>query len=194
MQREQQKSAGLERLTAALAASKGPAPVDRWNPPYCGDLDIRIAADGTWSYLGSPIGRAPLVKLFSSVLKREGDRHFLVTPVEKIGIQVEDAPFQAVQMEVDGAGEERAVHFRTNVDDVVTVGPEHRLRFERTAGDGAAPYVHVRSGLWARVTRALAYDLIALGEYRPEPGGLRFGVAAGGLFHGAPWLESGGDV
>lgn len=194
MQREQQKSAGLERLTAALTASRGAAPVDRWNPPYCGELDIRIAADGTWSYLGSPIGRAPLVKLFSSVLKREGDRHFLVTPVEKIGIQVEDAPFQAVQMEVDGTGEERAIHFRTNVDDVVTVGPENRLRFERAAQDGAAPYVHVRRGLWARVTRAVAYDLIALGEYRPEPEGWRFGVAAGGLFHGAPWLESEGDV
>lgn len=197
MQREQAEqqtaASGLDRLTQALGQTRGPPPVERWNPPFCGDLDLRIAADGTWFYLGTPIGRPTLVKLFASVLKREGDRHFLVTPVEKIGIRVDDAPFQAVEMAVDGEGENRALHFRTNVDDVVTVGPGHALRFERSAQDGATPYVHVRRDLWARVTRALTYDLVALGEYRQEHEGRRFGVWAGGAFHAAPWLEPDGD-
>ncbi|MCO5091102.1 DUF1285 domain-containing protein [Bosea sp. (in: a-proteobacteria)] len=177
----------MERLMASLGAGKarGLPPVERWNPPFCGDLDMRIAADGTWFYTGTPIGRPALVKLFSSVLKREGDDYFLVTPVEKVGITVEDAPLQAVEMQVDGEGERRTIAFRTQVDDLVCVGPDHALRFERAAQDGLKPYVHVRHGLWARLTRALAYDLLALGEVREVEGRAMFGVAAAGEFHPA---------
>ena len=124
--------AGLDSITGAVSrvAAKGPPPVERWNPPFCGDLDMRIAADGTWFYLKTPIGRPALVKLFASVLKREGDKYFLVTPVEKCGIQVEDAPFLAVEMKAEDGVNGRVLHFRTNVDDWVACGPEHPLRFE----------------------------------------------------------------
>src|SRR5580698_7993495 len=109
---------GLESITGALGrAGKGPPPVERWNPPFCGDLDLRIAADGTWHYLKTPIGRPALVKLFASVLKREGERYYLVTPVEKCGILVEDAPFLAVELKVEKAPGGQVLHFRTNVDD-----------------------------------------------------------------------------
>jgi hypothetical protein len=177
----------MERLVAALRGgeTRGLPPVERWNPDFCGDIDMRIAADGTWFYLGTPIGRPALVKLFSSVLRRDGDDYVLVTPVEKLGIVVEDAPFQAVEMAVEGEGETRSVAFRTHVDDLVEVGPDHAIRFEREAGDGLKPYVHVRRGLWARVTRALTYDLLALGEVRDVEGIPMFGVAAGGHFYPA---------
>src|SRR6266850_1340558 len=127
---------GLEGLTAAVrdAANAGPAkglpPVHLWNPPFCGDLDMRIAVDGTWFYLKTPIGRPALVKLFASVLKREEGKYFLVTPVEKVGITVDDAPFLAVEMKVDGEADGRVLSFRTNVDDWVACGPDHVLRFE----------------------------------------------------------------
>ncbi|CAH1673120.1 Proteophosphoglycan precursor (Fragment) [Hyphomicrobiales bacterium] len=177
----------MERLMAALGPGKqrGLPPVERWNPPFCGDLDMRIAADGTWFYMGTPIGRPALVKLFSSVLKREGDDYFLVTPVEKVGIRVEDAPFQAVEMQLDGEGDGRGIAFRTQVDDLLCVGPDHALRFERAARDGLKPYVHVRRGLWARLTRALTYDLLALGTVRQVDGQAMFGIAASGLFYPA---------
>jgi hypothetical protein len=175
----------MDRLLGALGGgpARGLPPVERWNPPFCGDLDMRIAGDGTWFYLGTPIGRPALVRLFSSVLKREGDDYFLVTPVEKVGITVEDAPLQAVEMAVDGEGEERSLAFRTRTDDLVTVGPDNPLRFARAANEGVKPYVHVRRGLWARLTRALNYDLLALGEVREISGTAQFGVAAGGAFH-----------
>ncbi|CAD5247529.1 conserved hypothetical protein [Bosea sp. 62] len=175
----------MNRLLSALGA--GPAhglpPVERWNPPFCGDLDMRIAADGTWFYLGTPIGRPALVRLFSSVLKREADDYFLVTPVEKVGIRVEDAPLQAVEMAVEGEGDRRSIAFRTRTDDLVNVGPDNILRFERAANEGVKPYVHVRRGLWARLTRALTYDLLALGEIRDGDREAQFGIAAGGAFH-----------
>jgi hypothetical protein len=182
-----QAASAMDRLLADLGGGKtrGLPPVERWSPPFCGDLDMRISADGTWFYMGTPIGRAALVKLFSSVLKREGGDYFLVTPVEKVGIRVEDAPFQAVEMAVEGQGEARSVAFRTQVDDVVTVGPDHALRFESEAGGGLKPYVHVRRELWARVTRALTYDLLALGEVRDVDGAAMYGVAAGGAFYPA---------
>ncbi len=118
----------MDRLMAALGDGRrrGPPPVERWDPPFCGDLDMRIAADGTWFYLGTPIGRPALVRLFSSVLKREGDEHFLVTPVEKVRIQVEDAPLQAVEIQVEGEGDARAIALRTSVDDLVSAGPGTR--------------------------------------------------------------------
>jgi hypothetical protein len=165
---------------ARRAGEKGPPPVHLWNPPFCGDLDIRIATDGTWFYLGSPIGRAGLVRLFASVLKREGEKYFLVTPVEKVGITVDDAPFLAVEMTVLQSADRPFLAFRTNVDDVVTCDAAHPLRFEReTTSGGLKPYLHVRRDLWAKVTRPLFYDLVARGEEREIEGRRMFGIASG---------------
>ena len=174
---------GLAALIGRAAPDGRKPPVERWNPPFCGDLDIRIGRDGRWSYLGSPIGREKLVQLFASVLKREDDRYFLVTPVEKVGITVEDVPFLAVEMHATGAGAARRLVFRTNVGDVVEAGPEHRLRFELEERGGLVPYVHVRSGLDARLTRALLHEIADLVE-GDEAG--RLGVWAGGEFHPLP--------
>jgi hypothetical protein len=165
---------------ARREGGKGPAPVQLWNPPFCGDLDMRIATDGTWFYLKTPIARPALVKLFASVLKREGDSYFLVTPVEKCGITVDDAPFLAVEMQLL---DRRVLNFRTNVDDWVACGPDHVLRFEPEPDTGGLkPYLHVRHNLWAKVTRALFYDLVELGEEREIAGERMFGVASGGEF------------
>lgn len=175
----------LDSITGAVsrAAAKGPPPVERWNPPFCGDLDMRIAADGTWFYLKTPIGRSALVKLFASVLKREGDNYFLVTPVEKCGIQVDDAPFLAVEMNVEERASGRILRFRTNVDDWIVCGPEHPLRFELEPGTGGLkPYLHVRRDLWAKVTRALFFDLVEIGEERDVAGKAMFGVVSMGSF------------
>jgi len=180
------KTGGLDALAGAAksAAKKGPPPVHLWNPPFCGDLDMRIAADGTWFYLKTPIGRPALVKLFASVLKREAGKYFLVTPVEKVGITVDDAPFTAVEMKQEGEGASRTLSFRTNVDDWVTCGKDHALRFEpEDETGGLKPYLHVRSDLWALVTRALFYDLVELGEERDVDGKRMFGVASGGQFY-----------
>lgn len=178
---------GLEAIAGAagLAGEKGPPHVDLWNPPDCGDIDMRIAADGTWFYQKSPIGRPALVKLFASVLKREGDRYCLVTPMEKCGIRVDDAPFLAVELDVVPAPEEQHpfLKFRTNVDDWVTCGPDHPLRFEGEPNTGGLkPYLHVRRNLWALVTRPLFYDLVALGQVRDVEGRRVFGVASGDAF------------
>src|SRR5271155_4476943 len=120
---------GLETITGSLAraAGKGPPPVERWNPPFCGDLDMRIAGDGTWFYMGTPIGRPALVRLFSTILKREDGKHFLVTPVEKVGIRVDDAPFLAVEMVREHDDRGQRLRFRTNVDDWVECDPAHGL-------------------------------------------------------------------
>ncbi len=171
---------GLEAIAAAVPR-KGLPPVERWNPPFCGDIDMRIAADGTWFYQKTPIGRLALVKLFASVLKKEGDKYVLVTPVEKVGITVEDVPFLAVEMNVARQGGQ-SLTFRTNVDDLVTAGPEHRLRFEPEASGGLRPYLHVRRDLWAKVTRTLFYDLVELGEERAIDGRAMFGVVSEGEF------------
>jgi len=182
---EQRDSGGLDAIAGAAkrAGERGPPPVHLWNPPFCGDLDMRIAADGTWFYLKTPIGRPALVKLFSSVLKREGEKYFLVTPVEKIGITVDDAPFTAVEMRQEGEGSARVLAFRTNVDEWVSVGPGHALRFEPEPDTGGLkPYLHVRRDLWALVTRALFYDLVELGEERDVDGRRMFGVASGDAF------------
>jgi hypothetical protein len=175
----------LARLAASLdggGKGRGLPPVERWNPPYGGEIDMRIAADGAWFYKGSAIARPALVKLFSSVLRRDPERFVLVTPVERVGIAVEDAPFLAVEMAVEGGGDERRIGLRTNVDDLVSVGPDHPLRFARGEGDAVKPYVLVRGGLWALLTRALTYDLLELGEEREVDGTALFGVAAGGGF------------
>jgi uncharacterized protein len=167
---------------AAIGRLRGQAPAPAWNPPDCGDIDMRIAADGTWFYCGSPIGRAPLVQLFASIMRREGDRYVLVTPVEKVGIRVDDAPFLAVEMRVGEEADEPQLTLRTNVEDLVTVDVEHPLRFERGASEGLKPYVRVRGDLWALVKRALFYDLVALGRTERIEEEDWFGVRSGGLF------------
>lgn len=179
------QTGGLDALAGAArrAADKGLPPVESWNPPDCGDIDLRIGADGTWYYQKTPIGRPALVRLFASVLRREGERYCLVTPVEKCGIAVDDVPFLAVELAVvsDPAG--RVLRFRTNVDDWVVCNRDHPLRFEPERGTGGLkPYLHVRRGLWARATRALFHDLVALGEERDINGRRMFGVASGGEF------------
>jgi hypothetical protein len=156
--------------------------VEQWNPPFCGDIDMRIAADGTWFYQKTPIGRPGMVKLFASVLKREGDKYFLVTPVEKVGLIVEEVPFLAVELKVEHDARGQLLRFRTNVDDWVDAGPGHALRFTLEPTGGLKPYLHVRRELWAKVTRALFYDLVELGEERAVDGKPMFGVASGGEF------------
>ena len=166
------------------ASGKGPPPVHLWNPPFCGEIDIRIGADGTWYYRRTPIGRPALVQLFASILKRENGRYFLVTPVEKCAITVDDAPFMAVEMRVEEAGAGRRLHFRTNVEDWVACGEGHPLRFDPQAGNGGLkPYLHVRRDLWAKVTRALFFDLVALGEVRRVGDAAMFGVASATEFY-----------
>jgi uncharacterized protein len=184
------ESTGLEGLTAAAtdaaragSTGRGLPPVHLWNPPFCGDLDMRIAGDGTWFYMGTPIGRPALVRLFSTILKREDGKHFLVTPVEKVGIRVDDAPFLAVEMQNEQSERGgRLLRFRTNVDDWVPCDGGHRLRFEMAADGGLTPYLHVRSDLWAKVTRALYYDLVDMGEERVVDGQPMFGIESGGEF------------
>jgi len=174
---------GLETIAASLSREKGGLPpVERWNPPFCGDIDMKIEADGTWFYQKTPIGRPALVKLFASILKREGENYFLVTPVEKVGLIVVDAPFLAVELKVEHADQQKLT-FRTNVDEWVEAGPGHALKFiTEPATGGLKPYLHVRRELWAKVTRALFYDLVALGEERDVAGKRMFGVASNGEF------------
>ena len=171
----------LRGLKEASAAGKGLPPVHLWNPPFCGDIDMRIAADGTWYYMNSPIGRKPLMKLFASVLRHDADgKFYLVTPVEKCGIRVDDAPFLAVRMRVEGEARAQVIHFETNADDEVTVDAAHPLRFETEAGTGGLkPYVRVRAALDALVSRALFYDLVAAGTTEGE----WFGVWSSGTFY-----------
>lgn len=152
------------------------------DPPYGGDIDMRIARDGSWHYQGTPILRPALVRLFSTVLRKEGDRYVLVTPVERFGVTVEDAPFVAVEMTRTIEGSQQILRFRTNVDDWVRADRDHPLRFETGEADGLKPYVRVRGDLWALVKRALAFDLIALGEIREHDGASHFGVASAGAF------------
>ncbi len=168
--------AGLKDIQTA--GSRLP-PVHLWNPPFCGDIDMRIAGDGTWFYMNSPIGRKPLYTLFSRVLRKDGDDYFLVTPVEKCGIKVDDAPFTAIRMEVAGEGRSQEITFETNCDDVVRVDAEHPLRFADEAGTGGLkPYVLVRVNLEALVVRSLFYDLVACGVEEGE----WFGVWSAGTF------------
>jgi hypothetical protein len=185
MANQRRPDSGLDGIMgeAKRAGTKGPPPVHLWNPPFCGDLDMRIATDGTWYYQGTPIGRPALVRLFASVLKREHGKHFLVTPVEKVGIVVDDAPFLAVEMRSEDAAGGAILNFRTNVDDWVACNAEHPLRFEPETGTGGLkPYLHVRRDLWAKVSRPLFYDLVARGEERLLNGARMFGVASGPEF------------
>lgn len=162
---------------ASKAGKKGPPPVHLWNPPFCGDLDIEIRADGTWFYLGTPIGRMPLVKLFASILKLEDGTFFLVTPVEKVGIRVEDAPFIAVDFRREGDD----LIFTTNVGDEVTAGPDHAIRVA-FKDDEPRPYIHIRRGLEARIDRKSFYRLIDIAQTQQVDGEDWLGIASGGAF------------
>lgn len=172
-----------ESLAASARAAKkgGLPPVHLWNPPFCGDLDMRIARDGTWFYLGSPIGRAELVKLFSTILRRDGDDYFLVTPVEKVGIIVDDAPFVAVDFNPVADD----LVFETNVGDRVTAGPDHPIRVVRDPQTGEpSPYVLVRANLEALIDRKSFYRLVDIGDHADIDGINWFGVWSGGAFFG----------
>ncbi len=172
-----------EGLVASITAAKtrGLPPVHLWNPPFCGDLDMRIARDGTWFYQGTPIGRPGLVKLFSSILKREDGKYFLVTPVEKVGITVDDAPFVAQDFEAAGQGDAQVLTFSTHVDDVAVAGPEHPIRVVRDPDTGEpSPYILIRSDLEALIDRKSFYRLVDLGVHHDG----WFGVWSSGAFFG----------
>lgn len=164
--------------SASAAQKGGLPPVHLWDPPYCGEIDMEIRRDGTWFHDGTPIGRPAMVRLFSTILRRDGDRIFLVTPVEKVGIRVEDAPFVAVDVEA----EDEALVFQTNVGDRVTAGPDHAIRVEIDADGEPAPYLHVRHGLEALIDRKTFYRLVDLGRHAPHDGASWFGVTSGGTF------------
>jgi hypothetical protein len=185
------KAMSTESLTTpsadSLAASaravakhgRGLPPVQDWNPPFCGDLDMRIARDGTWFYQGTPITRTALVRLFSTILRRDGDDYFLVTPVEKVGITVDDAPFVAVDVQAEGAGQDQTLRFETNVGDHVTAGPDHPIRVERDPETGEpSPYVLVRANLEALIDRKSFYRLVEIGDCSAG----WFGLWSGGAF------------
>lgn len=176
---------GPEGLAAAAARASGGGlpPVEKWNPPFCGDIDMRIARDGTWFYEGTPIGRPALVRLFSTILWREGDAYFLVTPVEKVGIRVDDAPFVAVDVEAHGQGPRQDLHFTTLTGDQMVAGPEHPIRVVRDPTTGEpAPYVNVRRNLEALIDRKTFYRLVDLGEHARHDGADWFGLWSGGRF------------
>lgn len=167
-------------IEAAQAhGGRGLPPVERWNPPYCGEIDMKIARDGRWFYMGTPIGRPALVRLFSTILRNDDGQHVLVTPVERVGIVVEDAPFLAVEMERTG----ESLAFRTNLDDVVVADAAHPLRFDLAPDGGLKPYVKVRGDLWALLTRSLAQDLVAL---LTENDAGQSGITSGGAFFALP--------
>lgn len=166
---------------ARLLEEKRLPPVDQWNPDHCGDSEMRIARDGTWFHQGSPIGREAMVRLFSTIIRREADGSFaLVTPVEKLSIVVEDAPFVAVELKSEGTGQERQLAFRLNIGDLIAAGPANMLTV-REGEDGPHPYLHVRAGLEALVARSVYYELmnLALDEERGDD---RVGLWSGGRF------------
>ena len=172
-----------EGLAASVKSlkNKGLPPVHLWNPPFCGDLDMRIARDGTWFYLGTPIGRPELVRLFSTILRKDGDSYFLVTPVEKVGITVDDAPFVAVDFEAKGEGTDQVLSFETNVGYNLLAGKDNPIRVERDAETGEpSPYVLVRSNLEALIDRKSFYRLVEIGVHHDG----WFGLWSGGEFFG----------
>jgi uncharacterized protein len=168
--------------SAQAASRKGPPPVHLWNPPFCGDIDMRIRRDGVWFYQGTPIGRPGLVKLFSSILKREGERYFLVTPVEKVGITVDDAPMFAVDFTVSGQGPTQTLTFTTLTDDTATAGPDHPLRITHDATGEPSPYILIRSNLEALIDRKSFYRLIDLGTQSLHEGQMWFGLWSSDTF------------
>jgi len=172
---------GLASLQREAARGRGLPPVERWNPSLCGDIDIRIARDGTWYHEGTPIGRKEIVRLFSTILRREADGIYLVTPAEKMRIRVDDAPFLAVLLDRHGKGREQRLVFTTNVGDEVFASAENPIRVaaDPTSGE-PAPYVHVRRGLEARIARPVYYQLAEMAEPGDDP--LQLGVWSCGCF------------
>lgn len=178
--------ASLADIARAVAEKRLP-PVEQWNPTHCGDSDMRIRADGQWFHMGSPIGRQALVKLFSTILRREADGGFvLVTPVEKLSIEVEDAPFLAVEATSDGEGEKRTLAFRLLTDDIVVAGPANPLRLDVAADGTPRPYLHVRGtpgrALEALINRPVFYQLAELALAEQERSGGPLGLWSGGAF------------
>ena len=175
--------AALEGLIAAAKQSRGLPPVHLWHPAHCGEIDIVIKKNGLWFHEGTPIGREALVRLFSTVLRKDPEGYVLVTPVEKLSIQVEDAPFTAVRVDRDG----EALRFTTNVGDEVEAGPENPIQVQMDAATGEPrPYVHVRRGLEALILRPVFYELAEMAEPHETPDGARMCVAS----HGA-WFQVG---
>ena len=174
---------GIAAAARATIKSKTLPPVMSWNPPFCGDLDIRIARNGTWYYLGTPIGRFELVKLFSSILKIEDGKYFLVTPIEKVGIKVDDAPFVAVDFnEIEITGE-KALKFETQVGDEVIASDKNPIRVVRDAvSDEPAPYIHIRNGLDALIDRKTFYRLIDIGQHKKYENDDWFGIESASAF------------
>ena len=169
--------------SARAASSRGLPPVHLWNPPDCGDLDMRIARDGTWFYLGTPIGRPELVRLFSTILRKDGDRYVLVTPVEKVGITVDDAPFVAVDFHVSGIGRDQILTFETNVGDKAAAGSDHPIRVTRDVDTGEpSPYVLIRDRLEALIDRKSFYRLVEIGSHADHDGESWFGLWSSGQF------------
>lgn len=182
-QKKQQPDAQSIAQAAKSAAKKGPPPVHLWNPPFCGDLDMRIARDGTWFYLGTPIGRKPLVKLFSSIIRKDGDDYFLVTPVEKVGIVVEDAPFVAIDFDAEGSDADQVLTFTTNVDDLVIASSDHPIRVEKDPQTGEpSPYILIRTNLEALIDRKSFYRLVDTGTHHVIDKVSWFGVWSSGVF------------
>lgn len=173
----------LARAAREAGRARGLPPVHLWDPPFCGDLDMRIRRDGSWWYLGTPIGREALVRLFSTILKREGDRYFLVTPVEKVGITVDDVPFLANDFARQGSGRDQILTFTTLTGDEAVLGPEHPLRVERDPATGEpSPYVLVRNDLWALIDRKSFFRLVDLGCHETQGAQSWFGLWSSGQF------------
>ena len=173
------RAEGIAAAARAASGKKDPPPLHLWNPPFCGDLDMRIARDGTWFYLGTPIGRFELVKLFSSILRKDGEKYFLVTPVEKVGIRVDDAPFVAVDFTVSGEGDDQVLTFETHVGDMVIASGEDPIRVKRDPETGEpSPYVHIRAGLEALIDRKSFYRMVDIGSIHED----WFGVWSNGNF------------
>lgn len=188
---QSQGAGDLQAIIAqAVNPDRGLPPVERWNPPFCGDIDMEVRRDGTWFYMGTPIGRAPLVRLFSTVLRKDEDgKTYLVTPVEKVGIRIVDAPFVAVEMAVTLEDGEQVLNLRTNVGDMVRIDGDHALRFEIEKDTGGLkPYVMVRGRLEALFSRALMYDLVALCDDVEMNGEKWFAVRSAGMVF--PVIES----
>ena len=172
---------GIAAAARAAQKGRGLPPVDKWNPEFCGDLDMRIARDGTWFYLGTPIGRPKMVRLFSTILRKDGDDYFLVTPVEKVGITVDDAPFVAIDFEVAGTDQEQTLTFLTNVGDSTVAGPDAPIRVVRDPDTGEpSPYVIIRANLEALIDRKSFYRLVEIGAHHEG----WFGLWSGGEFFG----------
>ena len=177
----------LQEILKAIKGKKLP-PVHLWNPDFCGDMDMRIARDGAWYYMGTPIGRLAMVKLFSTVLRHDQDgKYYLVTPVEKLGIKVDDAPFVAVEMVQNGQGREQTLSFRTNVDDWVIADHDHPIRVETDPKtQQPSPYILVRDNLEALIGRAVFYELVDLAQQQDDGAegadGAVLGVWSAGAF------------